>query len=181
MRREEIYQNRIRAYDNATLRLLWQQIRDGESTGFPPGKGLEYLILRAFEIEGAEVIWPYEVPPGSSTLEQIDGVIYVDGLHCLIEAKDYAAPVDVEPIAKLRNQLARRPSSSLAILFAKNGFTDPAKTLASYLAPQMVILWTGAELRFALENAPMRSGLQQKFRYCVENGMSYYDLVPSED
>ena len=181
MRRDEIYQNRIRAYDSAALRLLWQQIRDSEPTGFPPGKGLEYLIFRAFEVEGAEVIWPYEVPLGSSTLEQIDGVIYADGLHCLIEAKDVAPPVDVESIAKLRNQLARRPAAAIAVLFAKNGFTEPAKTLAGYLAPQMVILWTGAELTFALENAQMRSGLKQKFRYSVENGMSYYNIVPSGD
>ncbi|MCC5621225.1 aminotransferase class I/II-fold pyridoxal phosphate-dependent enzyme, partial [Nostoc sp. CHAB 5715] len=42
-------------------------------------------------------------------LEQIDGVVYSEGLAYIIECKDECEAVDILPIAKLRNQLLRRP------------------------------------------------------------------------
>ena len=70
----------------------------------------EHLILRAFELDGATVRWPFEVSFGDSVVEQIDGAVYAGCLSCLVEAKDSTAPVDVAVLAKLRNQLARRPA-----------------------------------------------------------------------
>ena len=90
--------------------------------GWEPGKAFEYLILRAFELEGAVVTWPYVIrlspsETGGDT-EQIDGAVYVDGLACIVEAKDTANTTRIEPIAKMRNQLLRRPSSSVGLISA---------------------------------------------------------------
>jgi hypothetical protein len=68
--------------------------------GWPRGRAFEHIILRGFELEGADVVWPFEVEVDREVLEQIDGAIYCDGLAGLVEAKDYSDPINIEPIAK---------------------------------------------------------------------------------
>lgn len=144
------------------------------------GKALEYSILRAFEIEGATVRWPYSVKMDGDEIEQIDGVVYSDGLSCLIECKDQNSNVNVEPIAKLRNQLLRRPSGVIGVVFSRTGFTEPAQTLARFTAPQTILLWSGDEFEFALTKKYMRKGLLAKFRNCIEHGLPDYNLAVEE-
>jgi hypothetical protein len=135
------------------------------------GKAQEYLILRAFEVEGATVVWPYEVSSGGKTLEQIDGVVYVKGLASLIESKDYSDPINFEPIAKLRQQLSRRPPATLGSCFSKSGFTEEAMLLAERSTPQNVLLWHGDEIKYALSKNWMCKGLVAKYRYSVEKAL----------
>jgi len=70
-----------------------------------------------FELDGFKVKYPFSVniPYSGSAMEQIDGVVYYDALGVLLESKDYSNAADktkkninIEPIAKLRNQLNRR-------------------------------------------------------------------------
>lgn len=79
-------------------------------------------------------------------LEQIDSTIYSDGLACLVESKDLAQRVNIEPLAKMRNQLLRRVVATIGIIFSGNGFTYAAIALARYIAPQTILLWTGDEI-----------------------------------
>jgi hypothetical protein len=167
-----------RATDSiARIRLLdWDGLEDAweESAstvrGWPPGKLFEYLILRAFELDGAEVRWPFEVMLGDSVVEQIDGVVYAGHLSCLVEAKDTASPVDIDALAKIRTQLARRPGGTLGAVFSRSGFTDPAVALAGYFAPHAVLLWSGKEVTECLQERNISSMLLAKFRECVEHG-----------
>jgi hypothetical protein len=53
-------------------------------------------------------------------VEQIDGVVYSDELACLVECKDEAGKVNFEPIAKLRNQLLRRPGAAIGMVFSRS-------------------------------------------------------------
>ncbi len=172
------YENRIAKYDRAKLRRLWKLIEEGKTSGdgWEAGKALEYLVLRAFQIEGAEVRWPYDVELGDSIVEQIDGVIYTDGLACLVECKDWGAKADIEPVAKIRNQLLRRPGGTIGIVFSRYGFTDPALTLARFTLPQAILLWTGEEIAFALERRYMRKALLAKYRRCIEEGLPDYNI-----
>ena len=63
-----------------------------------------------FELDKAQVTWPYRVPLfGGEAEEQIDGAVRLGGLHWLIETKDQADNIAMDPIAKLRNQMLRRP------------------------------------------------------------------------
>jgi hypothetical protein len=96
--------------------------------------------------------------------------VYYSGITCLVECKDKDQPLNVEPIAKLRNQLLRRPAGVIGILISRSGFTAPARTLASFVAPQTILLWEGAELDYVLRKESIGPALQRKFRYCIERG-----------
>ena len=109
-------------------------------------------------------------------IEQIDGAVFVDGLSCLVESKD-AKPQSIEPIAKMRNQLSRRPASTVGLIFSSGGFTDPARLAAHFLAPQTVLLWDGAEVDFCLRKAFFRRGLLGKYQHAVEQGIPYYNVT----
>jgi hypothetical protein len=132
--------------------------------------------VRAFEVEGADVQYPYTVRIADEVVEQIDGVVYTDGLACVLESKDWQVDIDSAPIAKLRNQLQRRPASTIGAVFSRTNYTDPAMTLAQFLAPQTILLWRGEDIAYALTHAQMRLGLIAKYRACVQLGITYYDL-----
>jgi hypothetical protein len=73
-------------------------------------------------------------------------------------------------------QLARRPASTIGLVFSSEGFTPAARQLAQFLAPQTILLWEGAEVEFALRNSLMAKGLRAKFDHAVEMGLPDYNL-----
>lgn len=172
------YEARIKTYNFDDLIRLWSEIEAGDTPDWDAGKALEYLVIRAFQVEGAEVLYPYSVRTDEEEeLEQIDGAIYADGLSCLVECKDTSTKVNVEPIAKLRNQLLRRPAAAIGCVFSSSGFTDAASTLAKYIAPQTILLWTPGEIYYCLQNQFMRQALLKKYRYCIEHGNPNYNII----
>ena len=82
----------------------------------------------------------------------------------------------IEPIAKMRNQLLRRPAGTVGIMFCKQDFTEPAKMLAHFALPQAILLWSGSDLQIALEAGKISEFLRLKFRICSERGIPDYDL-----
>jgi len=178
------YQSRISEYKWSDLLDLWQAIKAGDTPDWDAGKAFEYLVLQAFKLESAHVFWPYGVTLGDVTgtetreiLEQIDGFVHTnDGLACLVECKDETDPVNVEPIAKLRNQLLRRPSTVIGIVFSRSGFTAPALLLARFTAPQVILLWGGDEVEFALREECFCQGLTAKYRVCIAKGLPDYNI-----
>ena len=184
MDKQASHVERIRSLDWQELRELWSAIKEQDTPEWPPGKAFEHLVLRAFEIDGADVRWPYQVSRVGSVelpkaLEQIDGVVYAAGLSCLVESKDTTNEVNVEPIAKLRNQLLRRPSPAVGLLFSVAGFTSPAQVLAGFLAPQTILLWGGDDVEYCLRNERICDPLLRKYRACVEEGRP--DHILEED
>lgn len=180
------YTRRIQQYTWADLTRLWENIETENTPDWPPGKAFEYLVLRAFQLEGAYVMWPYRITMGElvkteseETVEQVDGLVHTDdGLVCLVECKDYSREsVKVEPIAKLRNQLLRRPSGVIGIAFSRSGFTESALLLARFTAPQVILLWGGDEIEFALSNKYFCKGLAAKYRACVAKGLPDYNIL----
>lgn len=163
------YIGRIRQMDWQGLRLLWREIESG-TAAWPPGRALEHLVLRAFELSGATVRWPYTVPIAGETVEQIDGAVHVHGLSCIVECKDTAAPLNIDAIARLRNQLLRRPAGAVGLLFSRSGFTEAATTLAGFLAPQTILLWNGEEIAYLLQHTNFAAALVRKYRLSIENG-----------
>ena len=181
MASENEYRRRIGQHDEAGLLGVWESIKDGDTPGWEQGKAFEYLVLRAFQLEGADIRWPYSVWMSGEQIEQIDGIVYSDGLACLIECKDQEDKVNVEPIAKLRNQLLRRPPATIGVVFSsRSEFTDPAVTLVQFTAPQTILLWRPKEVEHALRGHRMRSGLVAKYRSCVERGLPDYDITAED-
>jgi len=166
----------IRVLDWHGIQEMWKSVRMGATPGWEPGRAFEHLILRAFELDGATVRWPYTVERYDQLVEQIDGAVYAGCLSCLVEAKDTARAVSFDAVGKLRQQLSRRPVGVVGLLFSRTGFTEPAVTLARFLAPQNVLLWTGNDLTMALERRSMLRALEAKYRHSVEDGSPKYDL-----
>jgi hypothetical protein len=165
----------VRRMDWPELRLLWKAI-DAGTTGWPPGRALEHLVLRAFELSGAAVTWPYSVGLAGEVVEQIDGAVHVHALSCIVECKDTVGPVSVDVIAKLRNQLLSRPAGAIGLLFSRGGFTLPATMLGRFVAPQAILLWDGNDIAYHLEREDFSAGLVQRYRRSIEHGMMKYDF-----
>jgi hypothetical protein len=176
---EEEYQARAQALDHPGLVALWGQVAARNTPGWESGKAFEYLILRAFELEGADVMYPYSVNMHDEVVEQIDGVVHADGISALVESKDFddKRRVNIEPIAKLRNQLLRRPSSTIGMLFSRTGVTEPTRLLAQYLSPQTILIWDGPEIKHALENKKLRPALIVKLRVAIHRGQTDFNIL----
>jgi hypothetical protein len=166
------YVDRIRSLDWAELADLWASIRSGAARDWAPGKAFEHLVLRAFELDGATVRWPFVVTIAGARAEQIDGAVHAAGLSCIVESKDSALPVDFVVLAKMRSQLARRPAGTIGVVVSRSGFTLSAVTLAGFLSPQTVLMISGEELEVAMANRRTVALLTAKYRECVEEGMS---------
>lgn len=159
--------------DWAKLRLLWHQIQNGNTPGWAQGKALEHLIVRAFQLSGLAVEYPYDVPPGGRPIEQIDGIVYLNELVFLIECKDKDRE-DVAAISKMQHQLARRPPTTLGCIFVAGVFTEPALLVADMTPPHRITLWSGVDIEAGLEKADFRESLVEKYRNLCRFGMTDY-------
>ncbi len=167
----------IKTKNSAELFSMLRSISNSQPIpGWSRGRAFEHIVLRAFELEGADVTWPFDVKFYGNIVEQIDGTVYVDHLSCLIESKDYRQPINVEPIAKLRNQLLRRPAGTLGLVFARRGFTEPAKILTRMNSPLNILLWEFEELEEAIRTTTMRAALRTKYRFAVKYAMPDYNI-----
>jgi hypothetical protein len=161
---ERSIQDRLKAQGLSwdDLHAFWSRIRAGEAEDWHEGKALEHLVIRAFELSGLSVEYPYDVPPGGNPLEQVDGLVFLGEMPFLIECKD-RAKIDVEPIARLHNKLLRRPPVTMGCVFIRGEYTDPALTLADLMIPHRMILWTGDDLGAALDGRDFRAALRKKY------------------
>ena len=148
--------------------------------GWPPGRALEYLVLRAFQLEGAEVTWPYDVRRNGLLLEQVDGAVHCDGISCLIETKAHSEPIEFLAISRMKARLLRRPRTVIGAVFGTGDFSPAAILLTENLPPPDVLLWQGRELAWALGRQAMREGLRRKMRYAVEQGFADFNLARQE-
>ena len=170
----------IREYDRDSLVGLYDQIALGQTPTFwAGGMALEHLVLRGFELADVDVRWPYRVrmPESARTMEQIDGVLYIGGLAILVETKDTQDAQNIEPIAKLKSQLDRRPSQTLGLVVSRIGFTVPAITLTQLISGGRIMLWRGDELRHALASDLMVPGLIAKYRHLIEQAVPDLDIT----
>lgn len=178
MEKAEEYELEIRKMDRFTLYQLWKDHTEKkfDESFWKKGKVLEYVVLRAFELEkDGCVTYPYDVYASKDAeynkpIEQIDGAVHVDELYALIECKDYTGEkINIEPLAKMRNQLARRHSSIFGVFFSATEYTSPAEILVGYMAPQLIILWTKQDIEFCLKNGCFISCMKEKYKKAVEN------------
>jgi len=176
--REE-YERKILALGWPDLLALWDAVKVRDTPDWGAGKAFEYLVLRAFDLDGAVVRWPYGVSLYGQTeiVEEIDGSVRVGALYSLIESKDENGDIAIAPIAKLRNQLLRRPAGTFGMVFSSHGFTDPARQLAHFALPQSILLWTGDEVEYALNQQNICELCEMKYRMCVDHGMVDFDVT----
>lgn len=176
------YETRIASFDWPALQVLWERIQKNSThPDWAPGKTLEYLVLRAFRLGGAQVTWPYGIRSQytNAEVEQIDGVVYYNEIITLIECKDKREPLDYTPIAKLKGQLTRRPGNIIGSIVSRNGFTPNGIELTQIASPQNVLLWEGAEIEYGIQQKNLCSALEKKYRVLVEQALpNYNSCVP---
>ncbi len=90
------YEARIQQLDWSGLRSLWENIVRRDTPDWEPGRAFEYLVLRAFQLDGARVRWPYSIELEDEVVEQIDGAVHWGRLSCLVESKDTSYRISVE-------------------------------------------------------------------------------------
>jgi hypothetical protein len=172
------YEKKIKGLDWTGLRELFLQIEARDTPGWEPGKAFEYLIPRVFELDAdRKVRWPYEIKLHGHIVEQIDGAVEAAGLHCLLECKDEKEPLAIAPLAKMRNQLLRRPAASVGLIFSMSDYTQPAQLLAGYLGNQTILLWYYEEIKLAVDKGRIVPLLEAKYRVCVEDGIHDLNTV----
>ncbi len=176
--REE-YEAMIQSLVWPQLMALWEGIKNRDTPGWDSGKAFEYLVLRAFQLNGAVVRWPYGVSLYGQTeiVEEIDGSVRVGGLYSLVESKDENGNIAIAPFAKLRNQLMRRPAGTFGMVFSSRRFTEPAIQLAHFALPQSILLWTGNQVEYALIHQNICELCELKYRMCVDHGMLDFDIT----
>jgi Restriction endonuclease len=179
------YISKIRAYETFEgLNGLWDEIKaKRELQGWPNGRAFEYLILRAFELEGAIVEWPYRVYLQNVEVEQIDGMVHLpsENIRLMVETKDWETNVPIVPIAKLRNQLLRRPSQLIGSIFTSSSFTDPAIILSGYLSQNTILLWDASDVDFCFQNQYFRKAAVHKYEETLKYGISTGPLKKMEN
>src|SRR5205085_4407394 len=118
----------------------------------------EHLVVRGFELSGLRVEYAYDVPPEGAILEQIDGMVFLGDTPFLIECKDRDS-VDFVAVAKMRNQLLRRPPVTMGCVFITGEFTQPALILAGFAVPHQITLWAGDDTKAALDAQDFKAPL----------------------
>lgn len=175
----EAYQLQAQQWDLNDILKLWITIKKRKrESGWPEGKMFEYLVVRAFELAGLTVKWPFSVtyPHKLGTMEQIDGVVYLNERPFLIESKHLSEASSIEAFAKLRLRLETRPPGTMGILFSTNDFTLATEVFAQFAHPLNILLWGRADLDIALASNTMKSSLQQKLSVAIEYGLALHPL-----
>lgn len=158
----------IRSCNWTKLKKFWTQIKRGNTPGWASGKALEYMLVRAFDLEGAEVVYPYNNDVQTAK-EQLDGYIFVKelGAGFLIECKDWKDKASFDELAKLHGRLTYRMSSTYGIFLSKSGFTASAVELMFMMHPHNILLWSFDEIDECFKNHKFMKALKYKYQYAM--------------
>jgi hypothetical protein len=98
-------------------------------------------------------------------------MVFLGDTPFLIECKDRDS-VDFEAVAKMRNQLLRRPPVTLGRVFITGDFTRPATILADFAVPHQITLWSGKDVKTALDAEDFKAPLVRKYHVLCMYGMT---------
>ncbi len=164
------YERKIQRMKWPKLKVLWSQIKADSTPEWDDGKALEYLVIRGFQLNGLEVEYPFDVPPGGKPVEQIDGAVFLGNLVFLIECKDKDKE-DVAPISNMEHILMRRPPTTLGCVFVAGAFTGPAIFRAGSSGQHRLLLWQEEDIDDAMATCNFKEKLIEKYRILCLYGM----------
>lgn len=127
----------------------------GETDRHKRGKALEGILNRLFETYGILVREAFTLTGqgGEGIVEQIDGVVEMDGHLYFVEMKWWDSPLGVPEISQHMMRVMFR-AESRAIIISASQFTGPAiTTCKEALQQKVVVLCTLQELVVLLERA----------------------------
>ena len=118
------------------------------------GKEFESLLNRLFDTHDMSIKKSFTISGdhGEGIIEQIDGVIEIDGHIYFVEAKWWTAPLGVAEISQHLIRVYQR-AETRAIIISASDYTSPAiTTCREALQQKVVILCTLQEIVMLLEN-----------------------------
>lgn len=131
------------------------------------GEALEQVLTRLFAAAGVLVKEPFTLTgvEGEGIVEQIDGVIMLDGEYYLVEMKWWEKPLGRPEVSEHLVRVFGR-GQARGILFSASGYTEPAVTVCrESLSQAVVVLCKVEEIVKLLEQ---EGDLQQFLRSKVE-------------
>lgn len=142
-----------------------------ENDPWKRGKRLEVVLNRLFVLDGISVRESFHLigDEGEGIVEQIDGVIVLDGEVYLVEIKWLNEPVGVDQIAPHFVRVFSRDAAR-GIFISASGFTDPAvKQSTDALARMVSVLCSLEELVRLLEspNADIHAYFREKVHAAI--------------
>lgn len=165
---EKKLMKRVLSYDWTKLERFWQRIKNKKTPKWSSGKALEYMLVRAFDLSGADVVYPYNNNVLTAQ-EQFDGFVSVKelGAGFLIECKDWQANVAFDELAKLHGRLSYRTSSTYGIFLSRTGFTASAVEMMYMMHPHNILLWSFNEIDECFKNHKFLEALKYKYQYAM--------------
>jgi len=134
------------------------------------GKTLEDVLNRLFKAFGISVREAFALigDSGEGTLEQIDGVVEIDGHLYFVEMKWWNSPLGVPEVSQHLVRVYHR-AETRAIIISASEFTGPAvATCKEALQQKVVVLCTLQELVMLLERQEdLRTFLQKKVQAAI--------------
>lgn len=165
---EEKLIDRIQKCNWQKLEKMWNNIKLGKTPKWGKGKALEYMLIRAFDLSGAEVVYPYNNNVLKAQ-EQFDGFVFLKelGAGFLVECKDWKDPVSFDELSKLQTRLTYRLPSTYGLFLSRSGFTSSAVELMYMIHPHNILLWSFSEIDECFKNHKFLDALMYKYKYAM--------------
>jgi restriction system protein len=142
----------------------------GQSDPQARGKRLEEVLNRLFRTSGILVREAFVrvSPSGEGVVEQIDGVIELDGEIYLVEMKWWDKPLGTGEVSQHLVRVFTR-SCARGILISYSGFTDPAVFICKEALARMVVVLAGLQevVKLLEQEEDLSEFLRKKVRAAV--------------
>ncbi len=154
-----------------------------ESNPHKRGKALEGVLNRLFEASGIFICDAFTLvgSQGEGIIEQIDGVVKIDGQLYLVEMKWWNEPLGVDVVAQHLVRLFSRGQAH-GIFISNSGYTEPAIVMCKdALQSKVVILCALREFVFLLEQEkPLEDFFKAKIRVAIAEKKPFYEILSSD-
>ncbi len=142
------------------------------------GKASEAVFNRLFELGGIGIRQAFTLAGerGEGIVEQIDGVVDIDGKVYLVEMKWWRQPVGRPEAAELLLRLDERPEAH-GIFISASKYTDPAVATCkrALLRGRVVVLCELEEIHLLIEQeADIKDFLRKKIQAAIVDMNPYY-------
>ena len=155
----------------------------GEQNPHRRGKKLEGVLNRLFDAGGILIRKAFAVTgsDGEGIVEQIDGVVEIDGEVYLVEMKWWNEPLGVETVSQHLVRVFNR-GQARGIFISASGYTEPAvKTCRESLRRIVVVFCNLQEIVMLIEKEEdLKTVLKEKIRAAIVHKNPFYEPLSDD-
>ncbi|RQW87834.1 MAG: restriction endonuclease [Geobacter sp.] len=150
-----------------------------ESNPYKRGKNLEPMLNELFKVYGISVRESFTLrgDEAEGIVEQIDGVVELDGNIYLVEMKWWDSPIGVPEISQHLVRIYHR-GHARGIYISSSGYTEPAiKTCKEALTKTTIVLCQLQEIVFLLDKEEdLKELLRKKVQAAIADKNPFYKI-----